>query len=138
MYADDLVGNCKADREEAKIMKECLQTYYSWTGQEINFNKSSVYFSQNVKRSAKMEICRILVYLNLITRVNTWAYHSAILSPNHKLSKRWRISWLTRWLDGRQGRFQWLEELSLSKRWPMPFLVMSYKHSCYLKGPWEE
>lgn len=60
MYADDLVLYCKANTEEAAEAITCLQSYCSWTGQEINWHKSAVHFSRNTPRSTRRAISRIL------------------------------------------------------------------------------
>lgn len=60
MYADDLVIYCKANTLEATEVTNCLQTYCNWTGQEINWGKSSVHFSGNVHRQSKGKILRIM------------------------------------------------------------------------------
>lgn len=60
LYADDLVICCKAVHCEVAVVVECLHTYCEWTRQAINFDKSSIHFSRNVKRSLRSELCHIL------------------------------------------------------------------------------
>lgn len=57
MYADDLVIYCKANVEEARVVADYLHRYFTWTGQEINWHKSSVHFNRNVTVRDKGEIC---------------------------------------------------------------------------------
>lgn len=60
MYADDLVIYCKAKEEEATEVLKCLQTFCQCTRQDINFNKSTINFSHNIKTERKQRILRIL------------------------------------------------------------------------------
>lgn len=60
MYADDLLIYCRTNPNEALAVKECLDTYYSWTGQRINWEKSDIHFSANVPRVDRAAICRLL------------------------------------------------------------------------------
>ncbi|KAH7515208.1 hypothetical protein FEM48_Zijuj10G0002700 [Ziziphus jujuba var. spinosa] len=48
MYADDLLIMCPA---EAKIIKNCLHKYCSWSGQALNADKSNILFSKSTPRS---------------------------------------------------------------------------------------
>lgn len=45
---------------EVTILRDLLQQYCDWTGQELNLNKLSVHFNTNVSRQKKHQICRIL------------------------------------------------------------------------------
>lgn len=60
MYADDLVIYGQATNQEAEVAFECLQQYCDWTGQVINWQKSSIHFSGNTFGTTKRDICRIL------------------------------------------------------------------------------
>lgn len=60
MYADDLVIYCKADMEETREIKNCLDLYCEWTGQRINWDKSDIHFNSNVPRATRLGICRRL------------------------------------------------------------------------------
>lgn len=41
MYVDDLAIYCNATPEEALAATDCLKLYSQWTGQEVNWAKSS-------------------------------------------------------------------------------------------------
>ena len=52
MYADDIVIFSKANRREATILNQCLETYSCWSGQLINRNKSGVLFPKHAHKSS--------------------------------------------------------------------------------------
>ena len=47
-YVDDVILFCKAKISELASLKMCLEKYYSWSGQLINVEKSSVFPSKGV------------------------------------------------------------------------------------------
>ena len=47
LFADDSLLFCRASQGEVQVISELLQTYANASGQCINFDKSSVYFSTN-------------------------------------------------------------------------------------------
>lgn len=51
MYADDVVIYCKATKGEVNSVCRLLRQYCRATGQEINWGKSAVHFSNNTPRS---------------------------------------------------------------------------------------
>lgn len=48
MYADDLIVYCRANIEEAQVVKDCLDIFCNICGQETNYRKSMIHFSANV------------------------------------------------------------------------------------------
>lgn len=50
----------KANREEAVAIQFILTEYYSNTGQEINWDKSTVHFNRNTNRDVKRDVSTIL------------------------------------------------------------------------------
>lgn len=60
MYADDVVIYGKATVQEATTVKEILQQYCSCTGQELNWNKSSIHFSANVPAPTRSTLSHLL------------------------------------------------------------------------------
>lgn len=60
MYADDMVIYCGATAQEAAKVTECLHKYCQCTGQDINWDKSTVHFSNNVARLDRTHLCRVL------------------------------------------------------------------------------
>ncbi|KAH7514410.1 hypothetical protein FEM48_Zijuj11G0086700 [Ziziphus jujuba var. spinosa] len=67
MYADDLIISCRANHRDATIIKECLSYFCSWSGQEVNEEKSNIFFSRSTPRKAKMAIKEILGFKDLGT-----------------------------------------------------------------------
>lgn len=57
LFADDSYVYCKANREEADKVRELLSSFEQATGQQVNYGKSSIFFSSNVVSSDKMELC---------------------------------------------------------------------------------
>lgn len=49
LFADDPLLFCQANQEEVQAISEVLQTYAVSSGQRINFEKSSIYFSSNME-----------------------------------------------------------------------------------------
>lgn len=60
MYADGLVIYCRVEEDEATKVLNCLQRFYQYTEQDINFNKSAIHFSRNIKAERKQRILRSL------------------------------------------------------------------------------
>lgn len=60
VYADDLLIFYKADQLEHKVVIDCINKYYHFTGQLINCSKSSIHFSKNVLATTKEEICSVI------------------------------------------------------------------------------
>lgn len=60
MYADDLVIYCHASPLDINEIVAILHEYCHCTGQAINWDKSSVHFSHNVTRAARVQYCRLL------------------------------------------------------------------------------
>lgn len=56
LFADDSFLFCKADREEVSEIKRILQQYEMHSCQAINFQKSGIYFSANVRVDKHQEL----------------------------------------------------------------------------------
>ena len=59
-FADDSLLFCKANGTECNKLKEILRTYEDASGQKINTEKSSIFFSPNTSQELKDEIINIL------------------------------------------------------------------------------
>lgn len=59
-FADDTYIFCKAKYEVANQVVAMLQIFEHASGQKINVDKSSIFFSRNAPQSEKMNICNIL------------------------------------------------------------------------------
>lgn len=60
MYADDLIIYGRATIQEAIEIRNCVQLFCNWTGQEVNFGKSSIHFSRNTGANVKTAILDLL------------------------------------------------------------------------------
>lgn len=60
LFGDNLILFGKANLQEAKCFKSCLERYYSLFGQLINYSKSGVFFSPNLPISRVNSIKRFL------------------------------------------------------------------------------
>ncbi|GLT60898.1 hypothetical protein SLA2020_336390 [Shorea laevis] len=60
LFADDLMIFAKAKPSEANNILDCLTTYSQWSGQKINFHKSSIFFSKNTAHNSIANIKSIL------------------------------------------------------------------------------
>ena len=56
-FADDSLIFCKADKTQAEEVIGILKMYERGSGQMINMDKSSVFFSKNVEQAKQAEIC---------------------------------------------------------------------------------
>ena len=59
-FADDSLLFCKANSEECEKLKEILEKYEAASGQKVNSDKSSIYFSPNTTLELKETIFNIL------------------------------------------------------------------------------
>ena len=85
MFADDSIIFCRTTSGEVRVINEVLQTYANASGQCINMEKSSVYFSSNTQEGQKAEIVSMLgvkvvdrfeLYLGLPTLVGREKYQT--------------------------------------------------------------
>ena len=60
LFVDDFLLFCRATQNEVEVVFEMLQTYANASGQCINLEKSSVFFSSNTPASQKQGILRTL------------------------------------------------------------------------------
>lgn len=60
MWADDLLITYRGLKEKARIFHKYFKLYYSWSGQEMNKEKSSIFFSKNTARAQKRAITDLL------------------------------------------------------------------------------
>lgn len=66
LFADDSFLLFKATANEASVVKNLLNDYETWSGQAVNYQKSAIFFSSNVRMDKQMEIKQKLgVYKDL-------------------------------------------------------------------------
>ena len=58
LFADDVIIFSKADPEEAATLMNILKQYGRGSGQMLNLDKSSVFFSKNISQQQQREVCR--------------------------------------------------------------------------------
>ena len=49
-FADDLILFGQASTKQAEVMRECLDIFCGFSGQQVSFPKSRVYCSNNIKK----------------------------------------------------------------------------------------
>ncbi|KAI5323870.1 hypothetical protein L3X38_032943 [Prunus dulcis] len=59
-FADDSVLFCKAEEQEVRNMKSILDCYERGSGQAINYDKSSIFFSHNCPMRTRRQVVDIL------------------------------------------------------------------------------
>nr|XP_027124351.1 uncharacterized protein LOC113741063 [Coffea arabica] len=59
-FADDSLIFCKANKQQAKEVMKILKTYEEASGQLINLEKSSVFFSKNMAMEQRQDVCSSL------------------------------------------------------------------------------
>ncbi|XP_074347514.1 uncharacterized protein LOC141686355 [Apium graveolens] len=64
LFADDSFLFFKATSNEALTIKCVLNTYKSWSGQPVNYQKSAIFFSYNVRMDKQQEIKQVLEVSN--------------------------------------------------------------------------
>uniref|UniRef100_A0A803PT25 Reverse transcriptase domain-containing protein n=1 Tax=Cannabis sativa TaxID=3483 RepID=A0A803PT25_CANSA len=60
MFADDIILFGKASVKEAKSFLNCLKEYCAWSGQAVNYQKSTVHFTQGFLSKKAEDIMNIL------------------------------------------------------------------------------
>lgn len=60
LFADDSLFFCKAEGPECRAILQILKNYELASGQQINFDKSSIQFGNTVDDSVREEIKQIL------------------------------------------------------------------------------
>ncbi|XP_027126082.2 uncharacterized protein [Coffea arabica] len=56
-FADDSLIFCKANTRQATEIMKILRTYEKASGQLVNLDKSAIFFSKNVSRELRSEVC---------------------------------------------------------------------------------
>uniref|UniRef100_A0A803PUD0 Reverse transcriptase domain-containing protein n=1 Tax=Cannabis sativa TaxID=3483 RepID=A0A803PUD0_CANSA len=60
LFADDSYVYCKANVEEASSILQLLHVYELASGQQVNFSKSSIFFSKNTSADTRAQLCNML------------------------------------------------------------------------------
>ena len=65
LFVDDSLFFCKANKEECQTILKILKEYEAVSGQQINFQKSSIQFGHKIEESSRQELRDILGIQNL-------------------------------------------------------------------------
>lgn len=82
MWADDLLITYRGLKEKARIFHKYFKLYYSWSGQEMNKKKSSIFFSKNTARAQKRAITDLLG-IKEMGHSSIYLENSLVISRNH-------------------------------------------------------
>lgn len=74
-FADDSLLFCQATREECLVLKNSLNLYERGSGQAINFSKSGLFFSANVRMICGLKFKTLWVLRISSTQANISACH---------------------------------------------------------------
>uniref|UniRef100_A0A803PKR6 Reverse transcriptase domain-containing protein n=1 Tax=Cannabis sativa TaxID=3483 RepID=A0A803PKR6_CANSA len=81
LFADDSYYYCKATMEEARRIHEFLQKFERASGQQVNFSKSSIFFSTNMETNVRNQLCSFLG-MNAATEDNFYLGLPSTMSRN--------------------------------------------------------
>lgn len=86
--ANDLLITFLARRKKAKVFHKCFELYCSWSGQDMNKEKSSIFFSKNTARAEKRHVTNLLG-IKEMGHSSIYKGNSLIISRNR--SKEFRL-----------------------------------------------
>ena len=92
-FADDSLLFCKANSQECQQLIEILSLYEAASGQKINADKSSVFFSANTMEEKKNEILEILGPMQDSRQRSIWASHLSLVSLKTKFLQKLKKGW---------------------------------------------
>lgn len=106
LFADDSFLFFRAENSEAQRIKDILNSYERLSGQAVNFQKSGVFFSSNVRRDKQQELLGILGVCNDLTK-SKYLGEPSLIGISNKLvfsylkDKIWKKiqSWSTKLLS---------------------------------------
>ena len=135
LFADDSLIFCKANSQEAKELKRILEMYEQESGQMVNLDKSSVFFSKNVNLTTKEEVCEELEGIQLVLQGKYLGLPMVISRSKGQLFnytkdniKRRMLSWKNKLLSS-AGKEILIKAVSMA----MPTYIMScFKLPCRL------
>ena len=88
LFADDSILYCKASGLESRELVNILQRYEEASGQKINTDKSSVFFSQDEDEGTRSEVKEILSPMLDARPKNTWDFHPYLVDQRNKFSMK--------------------------------------------------
>ena len=69
--ANDLMLFVKADQKNYVAIKDVLESFYELSGQKISGEKTRVFFSPNVNRGMRNDLCEVLGFKSTPSLGNT-------------------------------------------------------------------
>lgn len=72
---------CRANKQKAKVVKDCFDSFCSMAGQEANAAKSSIFFPKNTAGAERMAIKNILDFKEMLSD-SMYLSNNLILSRN--------------------------------------------------------
>lgn len=95
MFADDLLLFGEATRDHANVVLDCINNFYNLSGQKVNTEKTSIFFSKNVRHEVRSDICNSMGFKNSTNgRVRRDTYKKIIDKINNRLVG-WKTSTLS-------------------------------------------
>ena len=131
LFVDDSLIFCQANQEEVSLISDTLQLYAEASGQCINFEKSSAYFSSNTSESQRLWIKQALG-VREVDRFETYLGLPLWLGgPSTKHLHILRNGFGKSFKGGKVECFLVLEKKYLLKQWPNQFQRIPWECSCY-------
>ena len=102
-FADDSLLFCKANSQECQQLIEILHLYEAASGQKINTNKSSVFFSANTEEEKKNEVLEILGPMQDSRHGKYLGLPLLLENQRMKFLQRLKKGWEESWQGGRKN-----------------------------------
>ncbi|WOH12050.1 hypothetical protein DCAR_0831548 [Daucus carota subsp. sativus] len=87
LFADDSFLFFRAEHVETAVVKEILNNYELLSGQAVNYHKSGIFFSSNVRRDKQQELSNILGVTNDLSTNNYLGLPSLVGSSKYSVFK---------------------------------------------------
>ena len=84
---------CKANKEECQTILRILKEYETVSGQQINFQKSSIQFGHKIEESKRQDMRDILGIQNLVGMDLIWNCQRILADQRYKFSVLYMNGW---------------------------------------------
>ena len=85
LFADGSLVFCKADKKQAQEVIGILKTYEKGSGQVINMEKSSLFFSRNVEMNEQRDICSSLESIQVVKQGKYLGLPMVVTRTKHQI-----------------------------------------------------